>query len=131
MFDILGPEARLLLEIALMAADLGRFSSAAKILAALEAFRPAHASLAVANAMLLMRRGEMGEAVEYIDRKALPANPGSAMLMAFKGMALLECGRRRDALGALEEAAKSVADPAAAKMAKDLINDRCNGFGRG
>ncbi|MBR5457564.1 MAG: hypothetical protein IKV56_02250 [Kiritimatiellae bacterium] len=131
MFDINSSEARLLLEIALMATNLGRFSSAAKILAALEVFRPAHASLAVAKAMLMMSMGDMIEAVEYIDREALPVNPGSAMLMVFKGMALLKCGRDADALRPLEEASKSEADEAAAKMAKDLINDRYNGFGCG
>lgn len=131
MFDINSSEARLLLEIALMATNLGRFSSAAKILAALEAFRPAHASLAVAKVMLMMSMGDTIEAVEYIDREALPANPGSAMLMAFKGMALLKCGRDADALCSLEEASKSEADEAAAKMAKDLINDRYNDFGCG
>lgn len=131
MFDINSSEARLLLEIALMATNLGRFSSAAKILAALEAFRPAHASLAVAKVMLMMSMGDTIEAVEYIDREALPANPSSAMLMAFKGMALLKCGRDADALCSLEEASKSEADEAAAKMAKDLINDRYNDFGCG
>lgn len=131
MFDINSSEARLLLEVALMATDSGRFSSAAKILAALGAFRTSHASLAVANVMLMLSMGDIKEAVEYIDREALPANPGSAMLMTFKAMALLRSGRDADALSILEETSKSATDEAAAKMAKDLINDRYDAFGCG
>ena len=50
MFDLTGEEARLLLNVAMMATGQNRFRSAAKILAALERFRPEEASVAVANA---------------------------------------------------------------------------------
>lgn len=122
MFDITGEEARLLLNIALMSIGQNRFGSAAKILAALERFRPAEPSLAVANAILLMSRQDFREAVEYIDRVALPRFPDSAMLQAFKGMALVRLDRKADAVPALEIAANQTADAAAAQLAKDLLS---------
>ena len=48
MFDLKPEEAQLLLNVALMAIGSNRFRSAAKILAALERFRPDHPSVAVA-----------------------------------------------------------------------------------
>jgi predicted negative regulator of RcsB-dependent stress response len=43
------------------------------------------------------------------------------MLKAFKGMALLRMGRETEARAPLEEAVNQSADPAAAQMAKDLL----------
>ena len=121
MFDLTGEEARLLLNIALMSTGQNRFQSAAKILAALERFRPGEVSLPVANAILQMSRQDFQGAVDYIDREALVRFPDSAMLQAFKGMALLRLERVSDAREPLEIAAKQNADPAAAQLAKDLL----------
>ena len=121
MFDIAPEEARLLLNVAMMATGGNRFVSAAKILAALGRFRPGDPSLAAANAMLFMSMGDFQGAVDYIDREALPQSPAAAMLKAFKGMALLRMGRVEEARAPLEEAAGQSADPSAAKMAKDLL----------
>lgn len=121
MFDIAPEEARLLLNVAMMATGGNRFVSAAKILAALGRFRPGDPSLAAANAMLLMSMGDFQGAVDYIDREALPQSPDAAMLKAFKGMALLRMGRVAEARAPLEEAAGQSADPSAAKMAEDLL----------
>ncbi len=121
MFDLESEEARLLLNVALMATGQNRFRSAAKILAALERFRPEEASVAVANAILLISEMEFRRAVDYIDQAALPRFPASAMLKAFKGMALLRMDRASEARAVLEEAASDVADPAAAQLAKDLL----------
>lgn len=121
MFDIAPEEARLLLNVAMMATGGNRFVSAAKILAALGRFRPGDPSLAAANAMLFMSMGDFQGAVDYIDREALPQSPDAAMLKAFKGMALLRMGRVEEARAPLEEAAGQPADPSAAKMAKDLL----------
>ena len=65
MFDLESEEARLLLNVALMATGQNRFQSAAKILAALERFRPEEASVAVANAILLISEMEFRRAVDY------------------------------------------------------------------
>ena len=54
MFDLSSEEARLLLNVALMATGQNRFRSAAKILAALGRFRPREASVASANAILFI-----------------------------------------------------------------------------
>ena len=121
MFDITGEEARLLLNVALMATGQNRFHSAAKILATLERFRPGEASVAVANAILFISMLDFHGAVDYIDHIALERFPDSAMLKAFKGMALLRMGRGGEARGPLEEAANQTADPAAAQLAKDLL----------
>lgn len=121
MFDLEGNEARLLLNVALMATGQNRFQSAAKILAALERFRPEEASVAVANAILLISMLDFKGAVEYIDGEALPRFPGSAMLKAFKGMAFLRMDRPGDARIPLEEAAAQEDDPAAAQLARDLL----------
>ena len=121
MFDIAPEEARLLLNVAMMATGGNRFVSAAKILAALGRFRPGDPSLAAANAMLFMSMGDFQGAVDYIDREALPQSPDAAMLKAFKGMALLRMGRVEEARAPLEEAAGQSADPSAAKMAKELL----------
>ena len=121
MFDITGEEARLLLNVALMATGQNRFQSAAKILAALERFRPGEASVASANAILFISMLDFQGAVDYLDRTAIPKFPDSAMLKAFKGMALIRMGRPSEARAPLEEAASQTADTAAAQLARDLI----------
>ncbi len=121
IFDLESEEARLLLNVALMATGQNRFQSAAKILAALGRFRPGEASVAVANAILFISMKDFQGAVDYIDNDALPRFPSSAMLKAFKGMALLRMNRAADARIPLEEAASDTVDPAAAQLAKDLM----------
>lgn len=122
MFDLKPEEARLLLDAAMMATGGNRFSSAAKILAALERFRPGNPSLASAKAVMLISMGDFQGAVDYLDRDALPQNPDAAMLKAFKGMALLRMERIAEARVPLEEAANQSADPAAAQLAKDMLS---------
>ena len=121
MLDITAEEARLLLNVALMATGQNRFQSAAKILAVLGRFRPKEASVAVANAILFISMTDFAGAVEFIDREALPRFPQSAMLKAFRGMALLRMDRRSEAMASLAEAAADESDPAAAQLAKDLM----------
>ena len=121
MFDLKPEEAQLLLNIALMAVGSNRFRSAERILAALERFRPGHPSVAVAKTVALMSEGDFESAVGYVDGEALLKFPGSAMLKAFKGMALIRLGRKAEATPILEEAARATDDPAAAKMAGDLL----------
>ncbi len=121
IFDLESEEARLLLNVALMATGQNRFQSAAKILAALGRFRPGEASVAVANAILFISMKDFQGAVDYIDNDALPRFPSSAMLKAFKGMALLRMNRAAEARIPLEEAASDTVDPAAAQLAKDLM----------
>ncbi len=121
MLKIESEEARLLLNVALMATGQNRFRSAAKILAALGRFRPGEASVAVANAILFISMMDFAGAVDYIDREALPRFPQSAMLKAFRGMALLRMNRRNEAMCSLAEAASDGADLAAAQLAKDLM----------
>ena len=121
MFDLKPEEARLLLNIALMAIGGNRFRSAAKILAALEEFRPNHPSIAVAKTVALMSAGDFESAVGYVDGEALRKFPDSAMLKAFKGMALMRLGRKTEARPVLEDAARAADDPAAAKMAENLL----------
>jgi Flp pilus assembly protein TadD len=121
MFDLTPEEARLLLDVAMMATGSNRFASAAKILSALGSFRPRDSSLAAANAMLFISMGDFQGAVDYLDGEAIPRCPDAAMLKAFKGMALLRMGRGAEARVPLEEAANQSADFAAAQMAKDLL----------
>ena len=121
MFDLTPEEARLLLNVALMATGQNRFRSAAKILAALGAFRPEEASVASANAILFISMLDFKGAVEYLDNEAIPRFPDAAMLKAFKGMALIRMGQTAEARVPLEEAANQSADPAAAQLAKDLL----------
>ena len=121
MLDIEPDEARLLLNVALMAIGGNRFQSADKILSALERFRPESPELAVARAMLWISMQDFQGAVEYIDRIGLVRFPDSAMLQAFKGMAYLRMDLRRDAEGPLRIAANQTADPQAAQLAKDLL----------
>ena len=121
MFDLSSEEARLLLNVALMATGQNRFQTAAKILAALERFRPQEKAVPEAYAILFISMQDFQGAVEYLDREAMPRFPDAAMLKAFKGMALLRMGRTAEARVPLEEAANQSADPAAAQLAKDLL----------
>ena len=98
MFDLAPEEARLLLNAALLATGRNRFQSAAKILAALERFRPEEPSIPAAKAVLFISMRDFQGAVDYLDRDALPRFPGAPMLLAFKGMALLRMGRLAAAL---------------------------------
>ena len=121
MFDLAPEEARLLLNVALLATGRNRFQSAAKILAALERFRPGEPSLPAATAILFISMRDFRGAVDYLDRNALPRFPGAPMLLAFKGMALLRMGLVSDAQAPLLAAANQTADTAAANLAKDLL----------
>ena len=121
MFDLTPEEARLLLNVALMAAGGNRFQSAAKILAVLERFRPDAPSVAVGNAITLISAMKFAECVDYLDGTALRKFPDSAMLKAFKGMALLRMERIPEAHVVLAEAASQDGDPAAAQLAKGLM----------
>ena len=121
MFDLAPEEARLLLDVALLATGRNRFQSAAKILAALERFRPGEPSLPAAYAILFISMRDFQGAVDYLDRVALPHFPGAPMLLAFKGMALLRMGLLSEAQAPLLAAANQTADTAAANLAKDLL----------
>lgn len=121
MFDLTPEEARLLLKIALMAIGRNRFASAAKILAVLERFRPDQASVACANAIALISALKFQAAVDYIDSVALKRFPESAMLKAFKGMALLRMNLKEEANEIFAEVAASGDDPAAVKLASDML----------
>ncbi len=121
MFDLEPQEARLLLDVALLATGQNRFDTAMKILAALKAYRPKAESLAVAEAVLLLSRGATDEALAFIEREQRPERfPDSAMLKTFKGLALLRAERPQDARAVLAEAADA-SDLSAAQMAKDLL----------
>ena len=121
MFELTPEEARLLLNVALMATGQNRFQSATRILAALAAFRPEEASVASANAILFISMQDFQGAVGYLDHEAIPHFPDAAMLKALKGMALIRMNRMAEACMPLEEAAEQTADPAAAQLAKDLL----------
>ena len=121
MFDLSADEARLLLNVALMATGANRFQSAARIFAALERYRPDSPSVAVGKAIALISAMQFAAAVEFIDSTALERFPGNPMLLAFKGMALLRMNRAADAREALDAAAAG-ADPAAAQLAQGLID---------
>lgn len=120
-FDLQPEEARLLLNVALMATGQNRFKSATTILAALERFRPADLSLDSAKAVLFISMGDFGGAVAFIDDVALRRFPGNPMLLALKGMALVRLKRFADAVPPLARAASQTDDPAAAALARDLI----------
>ena len=119
-FDLRPDEARLLLNVALMATGKNFFKSATKILAALEKFRPEEESVGTAKVVLMISLGEFELAVGYIDREALVKWPNSAMLRAFRGMALIRMGRKEEARDCLVEAAQSE-DEAAANLARGLL----------
>ncbi|MBQ4479532.1 MAG: hypothetical protein II943_02730 [Victivallales bacterium] len=121
MFELESNEARLLLNIALMAIGRNRFQSAETILVALERFRPGDVALDCARAVLLMSARNFAGAVDYIDRVGLVKHPDSAMLLAFKGMAYLRMDRPDKAEEPLKLAANQTDDPAAAQLARDLL----------
>ena len=123
MFDLTAEEARLLLNVALMASGGNRFQSAAKILAVLERFRPEAPSVASATAVALISAMRFAECVAFIDGTALPKFPDNPMLLAFKGMALVRMDRRDEAREPLRAAAGQTADPAAAQLAKGLMEN--------
>ena len=121
MFELEPHEARLLLNIAMIAIGRNRFQSAETILAALERFRPNDVALASARAVMLMSARDFAGAMEYIDHVGLVKHPESAMLQAFKGMAYLQLGQPEKATEPLQAAARQTADPAAAQLARDLL----------
>lgn len=122
MFDLSAEEARLLLNIALMATGANRFQSAAKLFAALERYRPEASSVAVGKAIALISALQFAACVEYIDREGLVKFPDNAMLLAFKGMALIRMDRPDAARPVLEQAAGG-RDAEAAQLARGLLDD--------
>ena len=121
MFDITSGEARLLLDIALMATGRNRFKSAETILAALDEFRPGSDQLAVARMILAISKGDLQGAVDFADGRRFAGQPVSPMVEAFKGMALLRLERTVEAMKTIEEVAAQTEDPVAARLAKDMM----------
>ena len=121
MFELKSDEARLLLNIALMAVGGNRFQTAETILAALDRFRPQEESLASARAVLLLSAQDFQGALDFIDHVGLVRFPDSAMLQAFKGMAYLRMEKIKEAREPLLIAAGQTDDMAAAQMARDLL----------
>ena len=120
MFDIDADEARLLLNVGLMATGANRFRSAAKIFAALERYRPDAPSVAVGQAIALISAQDFSRAVEFVEM-SLGRFPGHAMLLAFKGMALQRLHLDVEAGEVLGAVAAQGQDPAAAQLAVDLL----------
>lgn len=127
MFDLTAEEARLLLNVAIMATGGNRFQSAAKILAALERFRPSSPQVAAGKAIALVSAQQFEACVSYLDEEALQKFPDDPMLLAFKGMALLRMNRIVEAREPLDKAATQTADPAAAQLATGLLEDMGKG----
>ena len=124
MFDLTADEARLLLNVALMAVGRNRFRSAAKIFAALDRFRSDSPQLAVSKAIALLSALKYAECLAFLDEDALRRCPGNPMLMTFKGMALIRLGRKDVAREVLAQACEAKAsDPAAAQLAADLMKE--------
>ena len=121
MFDITSGEARLLLDIALMATGRNRFKSAETILAALDEFRPGSDQLAVARMIRAISKGDLQGAVDFADGRRFAGQPVSPMVEAFKGMALLRLERTVEAMKTIEEVAAQTEDPVAARLAKDMM----------
>ena len=121
MFDLSTEEARLLLQIALMATGRNRFQSSAKVLAALEEFRPQNHSITVAKMVLMMSAQDFTGAIRFADDEALRLFPDSGMIKSFKGLALIRLARRDEAMQVLAEAAQST-DHVAAQMARDMMS---------
>ncbi len=121
MFDLEPQEARLLLDIALLAVGQNRFGSAETLLSALKAYRPHSESLVVAETVLLLSRGATEEALTFIEREQrVDRFPDSAMLATFKGMALLKADCLQDACAVLKDVVTSN-DPAAVQLAQELL----------
>lgn len=123
MFDLTAEEARLLLNVALMATGGNRFQSAAKILAVLERFRPEAPSVAAGQAIVMISAMKFEDCIAFLDDVALRRFPSNPMLLAFKGMALVRLERRQEAIEPLRVAAEQTADPAAAQLAKGLLEN--------
>ena len=122
MFDLTADEARLLLNVALMAVGRNRFNSAARILAAIEGFRPDAPEIAVAKAIALLSALKYEDCLAFVEGEALRRFPDNPMLLAFKGMALIRLGRTEDAQEVLAKVCgRKESDPAAAQLATDLM----------
>jgi len=121
MFDLTAEEARLLLNVAMMAVGANRFRSAAKIFAALDRLRPDSPQVAAGQAVALISAMRFAECVDYLDGVALRKFPGDAMLLAFKGMALVRMDRPTEAREPLGAAAAQTGDPAAARLAQGML----------
>ena len=123
MFDLTAEEARLLLNVAMMATGGNRFQSATKIFAALERFRPSSPQVAAGKAIALVSAQQFAACVDYLDDEALRKFPEDPMLLAFKGMALVRLNRMVEAREPLEQAAAQKKDPAAAQLASGMLAD--------
>jgi Flp pilus assembly protein TadD len=87
----------------------------------LDEFRPNAEQLAAARMILAISKGDLQGAVDFADGIALREHPDSAMIKAFKGMALLRLERTAEAMKVMKEAAEQTGDPVAARLAKDMM----------
>ena len=103
MLQLSQEELQLLLETAFMAIGHNHFTSAMKILMALEQFRPGHESLDCAKAFLCLSQYQGQVALDFLEKEALPRHPESRQLKVFKAMAFMQTNRVSEAKFLLEE----------------------------
>ena len=103
MVDLRSDEARVLLDVAVLAIGHGFCSGAAEIISALESVRPGNEQLAVARMVLMLNTHEYEMAVEFADSEGKRRREDSGLIKVFKGLALLRLGRSDDARRCLSE----------------------------
>jgi predicted Zn-dependent protease len=120
--ELSAEQIRLLAELGLIAVGEGRLEEAEKIIEAVGAVRPREVAVYIARAMLELRRGQAENAIRLIEQEALQTHPGSPLLQAFLGMALLSAGYAARGRKVLEPVAAGCADERASALARSLLS---------
>ncbi len=127
--ELASDEARLLIELALIAIGEGRLAEAKVITDAVDAFRPGDVSVFVARALSELRGNNPHEAVRVLREEGLQRHPESHMLRAFLGMSLQATGYQSQAEEILVQTSEQREDEKAAALARALLSPGDRGGG--
>ncbi|MBE8215108.1 MAG: hypothetical protein HAW62_02095 [Endozoicomonadaceae bacterium] len=113
---------RQMADIALMASSGGYFSQAENIFTAIECHQKDTLFPHIGRAINCMNMGNNQEALEILEKKALPLEPDNSLIKAYKGLALMLVGRNSDSEKTLTPLIDKKHDEETKRLANELLN---------
>ena len=114
---------RKLADIGFMATSGGFSRQAQNIFSAIELSRKDNVVPYIGMAINMMNMRKTQDALEILEKKALPLEPDNQVLHAFKGMALMLLGRSSESEKCLNNILSSNPDPMTINLAQGLLDE--------
>ena len=114
---------RKLADIGFMATSGGFFSQAQNIFGAIELSSKENIVPYIGMAINMMNMSKSQDALDLLEKKALPLEPDNQVLHAFKGMALMLLGRNCESEKCLNNVLTSDPDSVTSNLAQGLLGE--------